>query len=143
MESLCSGWAVDKEIRETVLSEPHSLLAELVGTNTKGEARFLKSAVERGDEKATQILKSAADNLAFGLSHVVHLFHPEVIIVGGGLSLIGTRLTDEIASMLPMYILKSFLPAPEIKIASLGEMVVPMGALELAKASYNNSTNKF
>ncbi len=142
LEDVCSGWAVDKKIRETILAEPQGLLAELVGTCTKGEARFLKIAVEKGDAKAIEIMKASAENIAFALSHVVHLFHPEAIIIGGGLSLIGEPLSNQIASLLSGYILKSFLPAPEIKIASLGKMVVPIGALELAKASFNNSTNK-
>jgi glucokinase len=143
LEEHCSGWAVDKKIREAIVAEPGGLIAELVGTCTKGEAKFLKIAADKGDSKAIEILKSTADDLAFGLSHVVHLFHPEVIIIGGGLSLIGQQLTDEICSKLRTYILKSFLPAPQIKTASLGQMVVPMGALELAKAGYNNSTNNF
>ncbi len=104
---------------------------------------FLRIAAERGDAKAIEIIKASAENIAFALSHVVHLFHPEAIIIGGGLSLIGEPLSNQIASLLSGYILKSFLPAPEIKIASLGEMVVPTGALELAKASYKKSTNKF
>ncbi len=141
LEDLCSGWAVDKKVRAAALAEPESLLAELVGNSAKGEARFLKTAAEKGDATAIEIIKTTADDLAFGLSHVVHLFHPEVIIIGGGLSLIGQQLFNEIASKLPTYILKSFLPAPEIKIASLREMVVPIGALQLAKASLSAQTN--
>jgi glucokinase len=143
LEDVCSGWAVDKKIRAAALAEPEGLLAELVGNSTKGEAKFLKTAVEKGDATAIEIIKDTAGNLAFALSHVVHLFHPEVIIIGGGLSLIGEPLANEVASKLPEYVLKSFLPVPEIKIASLGEKVVPIGALELAKASYKKSTNKF
>jgi hypothetical protein len=32
--------------------------------------------------------------------------------------------------------MKAFHPTPEIKIASLGKNVVPVGALELAKSSF-------
>ncbi len=142
LEALCSGWAVDKKIRSAVLAEPQSLLAELVGNVTTGEARFLKTAVEKGDHTAIKIIKDTANDLAFALSHVVHLFHPEIIIIGGGLSLIGQQLSNEISAVLSKYILKSFLPAPQIKFASLGEMVVPEGALELARSSYNMSTNQ-
>ncbi|MEJ7829439.1 MAG: ROK family protein [Segetibacter sp.] len=143
LEDVCSGWAVDKKIRETILAEPQGLLATLAGSCTKGEARFLRIAAEKGDAKAIEIMKASAENIAFALSHVVHLFHPEAIIIGGGLSLIGEPLSNQIASSLSGYILKSFLPAPKVKIASLGKMVVPIGALELAKASYRKSTNKF
>ena len=135
LESKCSGWAVDEKIRKVIAAHPNSVLAKLAEASTKGEARFLGQAIEKGDEKAKKILHETADNIAFGLSHVVHLFHPEIIIIGGGLSLLGEYLRNEIASALPNYVMKSFLPAPEIKIASLRKNVVPIGALELARSS--------
>lgn len=135
LESKCSGWAVDKRIRETIASQPNSELAELIGTEEKGEARFLKQALNKNDTTAKEILKETADNIALTLSHVVHLFHPEVIIIGGGLSLLGEYLRSEIAVALPHYVMKAFHPVPDLKIASLGKNVVPIGALELAKSS--------
>ena len=132
LESMCSGWAVDEKIRKAITTQPNSALAKLVGTTSKGEARFLQKAIEKGDDTAKKILHETADDIAFALSHVVHLFHPEIIIIGGGLSLVGEYLTDEIALALPNYVMRSFLPPPEIKIASLGKSIVPIGALELA-----------
>lgn len=136
LESKCSGWAVDKRIREAIASQPNSELAKLVANEEKGEARFLREALDKNDAIAKDILQETADNIAFALSHVVHLFHPEVIIIGGGLSLLGEYLRSEIASALPHYVMKAFHPAPEIKIASLGKNVVPVGALESAKSSF-------
>jgi glucokinase len=133
---MCSGWAVDKKIRETITSHPNSVLAKTADAEEKGEARFLKEALDKNDTSAKEILQQTADNIAFGLSHVVHLFHPEVVIIGGGLSLLGEYLRTEISSALPHYVMEAFLPAPEIKIASLGKNVVPVGALELAKRSF-------
>jgi glucokinase len=136
LESKCSGWAVDKRIREAITLQPNSQLAKTVSMKEKGEARFLSEALNRNDTTAKGILQETADNIAFALSHVVHLFHPEIIIIGGGLSLLGEYLRNGIASALQRYVMKAFLPAPEIKIASLGKNVVPVGALELAKSSF-------
>jgi glucokinase len=135
LESMSSGWAVDEKVRKAVDVQPNSVLAKLVGTASKREARFLQEAIEKGDDAAKKILCETADNIALALSHVVHLFHPEIIIIGGGLSLLGKFLSDEIASALPKYVMRSFLPTPEIKIAFLGKNVVPIGALELARSS--------
>jgi glucokinase len=143
LESLCSGWAIDERIRKAVLEEPTSLLAKLAAQTSKGEAKFLEDAVKKGDQTASHILNETADNLAFALSHVVHLFHPETIIIGGGLSLLGDLLIHRISLILPKYILKSFLPGPEIKAASRGRMVVPIGALELAKSAFNSSSKNY
>jgi glucokinase len=139
LESLCSGWAVDEKIRKAITEEPNSKLANLVKDVKSNEAKFLKEALKKNDVLAKKILKEVSDNIAFGLSHVVHLFHPEVIIIGGGLSLLGIYLSDAISTALSQYVMKAFLPPPEIKIASLGKNVVPVGALELARSSFQSS----
>lgn len=135
LESICSGWAVDEKIRTVIKEQPNGVLARLIGTNSPGEARFLKEALEKDDATAKYILEETADNIAFALSHVVHLFHPEIIIIGGGLSLLGEYIRTPITAILPKYVLISFLPIPEIQIAFLGQKAVPIGALELAKSS--------
>src|SRR6266487_3915673 len=97
LESMCSGWAIDEKIRKAIAVQPHGVLAKLVGNASKEEARFLQAALAKGDDTAKKILHEIADNIAFALSHVVHLFHPEIIIIGGGLSLLGKYLRTEIA----------------------------------------------
>jgi glucokinase len=81
-----------------------------------------------------------ADDLAFALSHVVHLFHPQTIIMGGGLSLLGDWLRLPVAERLTQYVMHAFLPPPLVQIAALRENVVPIGALELAKKAYVSTT---
>src|SRR5437867_4162048 len=49
LESMCSGWAVDEKIRKAATAQPAGVLAQLVGTALKAEARFLREAVEKGD----------------------------------------------------------------------------------------------
>jgi glucokinase len=132
VEERCSGWAVDRRIREAVALHPGSPLASLAGDREGGEARALAPALAQGDELAHAILSELADNLAFALSHAVQLFHPEVIVLGGGVSLIGEPLRLAVASALPPYVMDSFQPGPRIALAGLGEDSVPVGALALA-----------
>jgi len=87
VESRCSGWAVDAKIRQLQIVEPDSLLAKLTANTAGGQARYLAPALQKGDAAAVRILAETAGDLAFGLSQVVHLFHPEIIVLGGGLSL--------------------------------------------------------
>jgi glucokinase len=136
LESRCSGWAVDGRIREAVGQHPGSTLAQLVGEASPGEARFLAPALERGDALAHSILRETAADLAFGLSHVVHLLHPEAIILGGGLSLLGEPLRAAVQAQLPPLLMESFRPGPHLTTARLGEDAVPVGALVLAAARY-------
>lgn len=133
LESKCSGWAVNKKIRNFIWQNPASLLAQLAKKRNAPEAALLKPALEKEDEYARQIINDIADDMAFALSHVVHLFHPQVIIMGGGLSLLHEHLRMPVANRLAHYVMKAFLPPPPVYMAALGEKVVPAGALELAK----------
>ncbi|WP_423148250.1 ROK family protein [Rubrolithibacter danxiaensis] len=133
VESSCSGWAVDKKIREAILTGSADILKNLVGAKKGGEAKFLVQAIEQDGNCAKEILNTTADDLAFGLSHVIHLFHPEIIIIGGGLSMLGEILIQQVEQAISQYIMKAFLPPPSIRLAVLGEDAVPVGALLLAK----------
>ncbi len=132
VEARCSGWAVDARIRELKAKEASSVLARLVGKAVGGEAKHLAAALQQGDGAAKRLLQETAEDLAFGLSHVVHLFHPEIIVLGGGLSAVGEPLRAGVESALPRFIMEVFAPGPKIALAALGEDAVPVGALRLA-----------
>jgi len=78
------------------------------------------------------LLQETTEDLAFGLSHVVHLFHPEIIILGGGLSGVGEPLRGSVEQVLRGSVMEAFAPGPRVALAALGADAVPIGALELA-----------
>jgi glucokinase len=135
LESRCSGWAMDARIRELRKSEPDSALCRMTAGQQGGEARFLAAALAQGDAAARRVLHETAEDLAFGLSHAVHLFHPQKIILGGGLTRVGEALRAEVARCLRPNIMEAFAPGPDIALAALGEDAVPVGALALARIS--------
>jgi glucokinase len=140
VEDRCSGWAVDRRIRALKQSEPDSALARRIGETPGGEARHLAAALAEGDAAAGRILRETAEDCAFALGHVVHLFHPAVIVLGGGLSLIGEPWRAAVAAALPRFIMQAFAPGPPVRLAALGEDVVPAGALALAQAAAGHGT---
>jgi glucokinase len=137
LESRCSGWAVDAKIRSASAAHPQSSLARAAGTAGRGEARFLASALQQQDPLAKAILDETSEDLAFGLSHVVHLFHPEVIVLGGGLAFVGEPLRAAVEQFLRGYIMEAFAPGPGIVLTRLAADAVPVGALALASALQN------
>ena len=137
IESSCSGWAVDQKIREAVQSTPGSKLSELVKPFKGAEAKALSEALRIHDKDGLKILTETIDDLALGLSHVIHLIHPKTIVLGGGLTLIGEPLLSLIQKKLPDYIMDAFQPGPIIQLSALKEDVVPVGALTLASQLEN------
>ncbi|HEV7333886.1 MAG TPA: ROK family protein [Flavisolibacter sp.] len=131
LESLCSGWAVDNKIRGAVAANPQGILAQRVKGIKQPEAVFLKEAIEAGDDTARQIFEQTTEDFAFGLSHAIHLLHPEVVVLGGGLSLMGDMLQQSVEKKLPNYLMKAFAPGPPVKLAELREKAVPLGCLAL------------
>ena len=132
VESRCSGWAVDKRIRDVAGGEPHSLLAKLAARTAGAEAAHLAAALLESDAAAKRILAETSEDLAFALSHAVHLFHPEVIVMGGGLSKLGEPLRNAVQNALGGFIMDAFAPGPSIVLSILQEHAVPVGALILA-----------
>lgn len=133
VEKRCSGWAVDEKIRRLKVQQPDSLLSRLTRNCQRGEARHLPEALQANDPAAWAILRETAQDLAFGLSHVTHLFHPEAIVLGGGLSLLGEPLRAAVAEALPEFLMEVFGSGPQVRLAALKEDSVPVGALLLAR----------
>ena len=131
VEDRCSGWAVDRAIRAAIADAPDSPLAQLVLGTEGCEAKHLTAALAQDDPIAQTILATLTRDLAFALSHVTHLFHPQVITLGGGLALIGESLRQGITDKLPGFLMEIYGNGPEIKLAELNEDAVPVGALLL------------
>ena len=131
VEDRCSGWAVDNAIRDAAKNNPDCPLAQLLDKETGGEAKYLAESLAQDDPVAQDILDTLTHDLAFALSHVTHLFHPQVIILGGGLSLVGAPLRKGVEKKLPQFLMETYGNGPEIKLAELTEDAVPVGALLL------------
>jgi glucokinase len=134
VEDRCSGWAVDRRLRALALAAPDGQLARLIGPAAGGEAKHLRAAFDAKDASARQVIGELAEDLSFALSHVTHLFHPQVVVMGGGLSLVGEPLRKAIGDALTGRVMEVFQGGPQVRLAALGEDAVPMGALLLARA---------
>jgi glucokinase len=133
LESKCSGWAVDERIRAECARAPRdSTLGRLVAMDPGGESRHLAAAIGASDAVAERVLNDVAADIGFALSHVVHLAHPDVIVLGGGLALVGEPFRAAVAEALRPLVMEAFLPPPWVALAALGEDAVPVGALHLA-----------
>ena len=139
-EDFCSGWSVDNQVRETARRNPNGRIAFHLRESglTTGEARILKPALADGDPDAEAILKKTADSLAYALSHAIHLLHPETIVLGGGLAMLGEPLRSSVEAAVAGWVMDVFIPPPSIRLAVLMEDAVLVGALTLAAQRFKS-----
>ncbi|WP_373516186.1 ROK family protein [Pricia sp.] len=129
MESSVSGWALNKKLNAYIEKKPGSPLALLTKESKTDASKNLMLAIDKEDVGAKSILNATIDDLAWGLSHVVHIVNPEIIILGGGLSNLGEYLPTMLSEKLPNYLMDTLKgQLPMVKLSQLKEDAVPLGA---------------
>lgn len=86
LEAMASGTGIERIAKQKLASGgfPDSALAALDAGLVDSEAVF--DAAEKKDSLALSILEGAVSALAVGLTNVVHLFNPDMIVLGGGVT---------------------------------------------------------
>ncbi len=94
-------------------------------------ALSMELAARHGDKKAIKTIHELARCLAIGISNLVNIFNPEMVIIGGGLSNMRELLLNPVKRDLKNYALP--LPAKNVKIviAKLGTKAGVLGAAAL------------
>ena len=129
LEETSAGWALDGKVREAIAADPGCGLAREAAKGAEApSARFLPAALAAGDATARAILDEAAGFYAHALAHAVHLLNPDVIVLGGGVAAIGEPWRESVARQIESLLMVPFRPGPPVRLAALGEDVVPVGA---------------
>ena len=81
----------------------------LVDEGQKVNAYLVTKAAEQGDKEASRIMRETGEWLGIGLSTVINLLNPEVIIIGGGVSLAGDVLFNPMKEEISKRALKRIL----------------------------------
>ena len=82
-ESMCSGTAIERIIAERIESGQPSSLAGSAGSVT---AEDVFAAMRAGDGLARSVIEDAIVYMAAGLTSLVNIIDPGILIIGGGLS---------------------------------------------------------
>ena len=121
---------------ETEREYLHDLLARCLGEPESLTAQIVSQAAGDGNEIARAVLEHACQVLGWAIAQTITLLAPEVIVVGGGVSLIGEQLFfAPLRSAVAQYVFPPLKESYRIVPASLGEWVVVHGALALASDS--------
>ena len=86
LEAVASGWALSADAADIAAKEPDGLVARIsVQENEEPDGRILDLAAAQGDASAIEVLTRAGVFLGAGLTNLIDLFNPEVIVIGGSL----------------------------------------------------------
>lgn len=106
--------------------------SESEGQGDDGEvrvtARVVAQAAEAGVPVAQAIIKRAAEALGVGLVNTIHIFNPEIIILGGGVTQMGAMLMDPALRIVRERAMNVPRESVRIMLAQLGHNVGLVGA---------------
>jgi glucokinase len=92
LEALASGTAIGREGKVAAEQEPDSALGVAVADGLEITGELVTELALEGDEVARMVLGQIGSRLGVGLSSIVNIFDPEVIVVGGGAMAAGELL---------------------------------------------------
>ena len=94
---------------------------------TDGRAIF--AAAEAGNPEVLALLDAWTDEIAQGLAGMVHIFNPQLILIGGGVSAQQKLLIDPIAAKVKAAVMPAFAQGLEIRAAQLHNDAGMVGAV--------------
>lgn len=138
LEVLASGTAIARFFQARLAAGEPSLAREWL----RGEptAADVARAAARGDAVALEVFTEAAECLGLGVVNCLHLFNPDVVAIGGGVSQAGALLFDPVRRVVDRYALEIPRRSARIVAAQLGEDVGLVGAAAVAFQERNAAT---
>jgi len=85
LESFVGRWAIERDIWDAVKRGKKTMITKAVG-KSKGpiKSKILAKALKKNDRVTIKVMEKACAVLAKGCVALVHVFDPEMIILGGG-----------------------------------------------------------
>jgi glucokinase len=135
LESLAAGHVLDKLAAESALTNPDSALGRLGRTPTGPDA---VDAARDGDPDAIDVVARLGRRLGIGIANVINTFDPDVVAIGGGVSLAGELLLGPARHAAQSFVLPGVGTRTEIRIARAGPDAGVRGAALLARSELTN-----
>ena len=102
---------------------------------TDGRAIF--AAAEAGNPEVLALLDAWTDEIAQGLAGMVHIFNPQLILIGGGVSAQQELLIDPLAEKVRASVMPAFAEGLELKSAALQNDAGLVGAVYYFKKHHD------
>jgi glucokinase len=132
LEGLCAGPAIAGHARSLLEKGSESPLAEIVSSGSELTAEMVGTAALNGDAVALKAVALAAHYLAIGVLNLIHIFDPEIVIMGGGVTELGPLLFEPVRAWVRDHAMTEAQAGTPIVPAALGGEVGLLGAVVYA-----------
>lgn len=134
LETEASGLAIHRTLLEKVKNGSNTILQKKI--DTEGHVILLEDIIEAAldeDILSIEIIEEAGNKLGRSISGLINLFNPELLVIGGTVSLTGDNILLPVKSAVKKYSLNMANKDTEIKLSKLGDKAGAIGAGLLAR----------
>jgi glucokinase-like ROK family protein len=128
LETEASGIAVHRMLLERVKAGANTILQEKIENEKPLLLEDIIEAALEEDMLAIEIIEEAGNKLGKAISGLINLFNPELLVIGGTVSLTGDYIFLPIKSAVKKYSLNLVNKDTEIKLSRLGDKAGAIGA---------------
>ena len=130
LEAIASGTSIVRMAEEALLLDKDSILARMAKAH-KGaiDPNLVVNAAKEGDQRAITILSDVGLNLGRGISMLIQLLNPELIVLGGVVAEANQYILTPIQQALNVYSMAKSREKTQIALYQLGNEVGLVGAI--------------
>jgi glucokinase len=132
LEAVASGTALAREARETAAAAPDSALGRAAAEGRELSGPLVTELAHDGDEAALGVLTLIGRRLGVGVSNIVNVFNPEVVVMGGGVMGAGELLLEPLRDEMRARALPPGRDSVRVVAARFGAEAGMVGAAALA-----------
>ena len=132
LEALASGTALARMAQERIGAGESSVMLEFAGGNIEAvDARIVVQAAQQDDALAQSLMQEVGRSLASGIITLMHIFDPQLIVIGGGLGQNLDMFMPTIEPEVKSRAMAHFQGAVPVAKSQLGDDVSLLGAAAL------------
>ena len=130
LEAIASGTSIVRMAEEVLLLDKDSILARMAKAY-KGplDPNLVVNAAKEGDQRAITILSDVGLNLGRGISMLIQLLNPELIVLGGVVAEANQYILTPIQQALNVYSMAKSREKTQLALYQLGQEVGLVGAI--------------
>ena len=140
METETSGSALLRKMKEALENGGTSVLSDKVkNLHQELTLQDILDAIKKEDVLSIETLQKVAVELGTNLAGIINIFNPEMLVIGGDLSVTGAYLTQPICMGIKKFSLNMVNEDSKVAASTLKEHAGLIGACLMARSKYLNN----